>query len=325
MDASSSNSWPANTSNPFGLNLIGELPRRPHPAILSFDVLQEDDLSGEIKIQLMAENVAEVNQLDLEEWLVQRVEELPRSLRDKKLDLTIEMLPDNWDQAYGHDMVDMLLSWAMDRIRSLQVVLPTTYGGGVIELVRARKLNARFPLLESLTWTGDIERSLFSKVPFGQLTTVKLLGCNLCLDDCIEVLYRCEKIVAFSNFEPEDAASALAISYPPLSQLSIVQPHTHTQHYRCQIRHLTSLSVSFFDISMLFDKLYFPQLEDLCIRITADTPSRLENLNIQWKQLSRIVLYANLMETSSRKIKANCVGAKFHHERLDGTVIFYGT
>jgi hypothetical protein len=43
--------------------------------------------------------------------------------------------------------------------------------------------------LESLMCTGDISQELFLKDPFYQLITVMFLGCNIVLDDCIEILY----------------------------------------------------------------------------------------------------------------------------------------
>jgi hypothetical protein len=105
----------------------------------------------------MAERLARVNQLDVKGWMSQRVEEL-QSLRYKQLDLTIEMQAVYWNVSHGVNIVEMLLSWAMDRNRSLKVILPVTGHGGPIETGRFRgEHNIPFlQSLESLIWIGNI-------------------------------------------------------------------------------------------------------------------------------------------------------------------------
>ena len=321
---------PAGFPSGLALHFAGDGPhaRRNHSAIYSLDIIREDDASAAVKIQLTAGNFTTVNRGDLQDWIGQRVEQLPESIANKKLDLTVEVQADYWDKIHGHDVVGMLLTWGMDRIRSLEVLLLTTYSGRPLDLGIRRGASLRLPSLESLLWTGTMSREFLSAVPFDQLTTVKLFRSNLSLDDCMEVLYRCDQIVDFSNFDPSDSDPvSLIISPPPhLAQLSIIQPHTHKQRPdRVKIPRLTSLSISFSDITMLFDNFVFPRLETLRIRVASDAQQRLEALQIGWNQLSKLVIYANLTENSARRIFEKCEanhGIKHHYECLDGTIIF---
>lgn len=122
----------------------------------------------------------------------------------------------------GHKIAGKLVRCAKGCVSALSIVLCNGDNNSNMGLFEAASkiACAQFPVLQSFSWTGDVTHRSFSGLPFA----LQVLNCDLSMEDYIEVLSACTQLTAFSNFEPTDHASALAMRHPPTRRCAIMPP-----------------------------------------------------------------------------------------------------
>jgi hypothetical protein len=280
---------------------------------------QDHHTWAELEVRL-----TEVASKHAEDTMLSFLETSTRALRynhgyaRKPLYLSIVLQPGPWADNRGHKIAGKIVAWTKDWVSSLKLALPRGDNKQLFE-EGSDIHSGQFPFLESVRWMGDVTHHFLSRLPFTQLTTLTLQpDHDLSLDDCIELLSRCNKIVAFSNFEPKDHSSALAVThprrYPPILH--------NCRRSMLRIPTLKSLSLSSTDVMPLFYYLSFPELLTLRIRVTDFAPQKLHDLPIAWLKLNELTIYANMKSGSSRRIAERCRGNAIHyHQKLDGCII----
>ncbi|RDB24246.1 hypothetical protein Hypma_008623 [Hypsizygus marmoreus] len=230
---------------------------------------------------------------------------LKRHLPDRgllSLNLTLYLMDSLDEMYYGREIMEKILVHTSPILHILYIDVPDMGKFRFDSQLTAKSLgNIAFPVLKSFTWTGRFEKTFFNPVlslptlPFHQLTTLKLNGI-LAVDDCIEVLRRCDSITRLVVDRLESIEAVF-----PMETLTLEEPKELTELHNLKL--LASNSV---DVRPLLQRLVL--LNVTTVRLTLPSYEAMSSFvrRIPWTKVHKVRLIGPAGENIRSDIKEAC-------------------
>lgn len=253
----------------------------------------------------------------VEDRLVATLSQLKQKASNERSSITL--LVEFKGNASSADRITQEIIDNMDEyLKCLAVYTPTDvddHTGSIprVELLEHLVTPTETSIIQHLVWKGNNLSDLLSlwdspsNIPFRTLRSLKLT-CDVSLDDCIQILFQCDRMIDFS--------------IQSLGRFPSLLKH---DFHDSELPRLGSLKLkSTVPVGKLFSVLCLTQLESIELDLTSDaSPTKgVSSLNIPWTKLQSVRIAGMLDESDSNHVVAQCSNAQHFHQMSDGTILF---